>query len=548
MRSKLTVLLLLFTLCMYGQTTVRFAEPNQFFNDSEPFLKLKILVDSIGKYTAEEPIIIQLFSDLKDSRILGITATQAMDKVIFPENYIDGVELQIPVNIKALKNSKSFSLYLRKKGANESFKIYQGVHTVIINKTVVDKSYVGISTGTPESTLGLDMMSDEKIEIPFRLETKGYLPVTEDRAVATVMFKGIEKSNGLYTFILEGAGSEAKIVVEESMDPEIYEKIMEILENNRQLELEISGITHGSPHRIETDLSKQSAVIPVEKVSRVDARYSFHLGTNFEFSTNFEAKDIYYELDISLFGLFKSRWGLRAGMYKNTNSRYLEDFTLRPTHYELVDETEGGQVYNLVQTGMAPGIATESLGFYFEIPYKVIESERFKVFVSPHLELIERRETYTYEIIYESVLATEITSFPLDFSVPRPLPKQVRSKYWEGYLGFSVPMLYRNLREDFEVSINPIFGFGYPGPYAVFTPFYTGIPDDDYIEIVEGDSGTRMFSAFQFNIIINPKKSLGIKLGSDVRKYFGSERKPIISISLSTKIEFSEIFDLAGGK
>ncbi len=526
-----------------AQTTVQFTETHQFLDASKNVLKIGIQVNSMDAYRSPAPIMLEIVSDLEDPTVMGVTATRGIDKVIFPEAYREEIEIQIPIQIKALKDKQQFSLLLRKKGDNPAFVISQNTHAVFINKTPAEKSYISIAP-VSGNTLQKDLADDEKIEIPFRLNATGYVPIEADKAVAKVNIKGIKEADGLYSFPIAGSASLHSLLIEKATHPELYEKIKEALNNSPLVELELSEVERQSEHPVEIDASRSATDIRLKKMNSADASYSFFLGTNFEFSTNFEAKDIYYQVDISLFNLFKSRWGLRAGLYKNTTSRYLEEFILRPTHYELVDETASGQVFNLIETGMAPSISTESLGFYFEIPYKIIDVHNFNVFITPHLEAIERREKYNYEIIYQSILSTEITSYPLDFATRRPLPAEVNSKYWEGYLGVGFPMLYRNPGGDFEVILNPIFGAGYPGPYPVFTSFYTGIPDYDYIQIVEDKLDPRLFTAFQFNIIINPKKSLGIKLGSDVRKFLGDERKPIVTVNLSTKLEFSKLFDL----
>ncbi len=429
MKTKLTIIFLMFSLWTVAQTTVHFSENLQFLSPFKKELKLVIVVDNIAEYNSDKPIIVQVFSDLDDPLPLGITTVRGIDKVIFPKQYTKGVEVRIPINLSALQGKSNFKLYLRKKGENEHFNIVQNSQAVVLDKNI----------------------------------------------------------------------------------PELREP------------------------------------------SNVNASYGIYVGTNFDFSTNFEAKDIHYEIDISLFNLFKSRWGLKAGMYKNTNSRYPEDFILRPEHYVLVgeytneDESLDGHIYNMIETGMAPRISTESLGFYFSLPYKLIESSRLKVFVSPYLELIERRETYSYEVVYESILSTEVTSFDLGFSTPPSLPRQVYSTYWEGYFGLSMPVYYRDLGEGFEVAITPVFGAGTPGPYANFWTFYTEIPDYDYVKIVKDHSKMLFFSAFQFNVIVNPKETLGLKLGADIRKYFGEGRKPIVSVNLSTKLEIGKLFKFTKG-
>ena len=548
MKIIFSIAFVLFTLWSYTQTTVQFSENLQFFDTSKETLSITIQVNNIDTYYSEKPIIVELLSNLEDPAPLGITTKKGIDKVIWPQDYTYGEEIHIPVNVNTLSKAGNFKLFLRKKGENEYFKISQNSHTVIVNREVVEKSYVEISSVSGKQVKG-DFADQDKIELPFNIKIKGYVPNEADEAFANIAVRGMEEMVGLSTFVaLVDAQLTDKILIEKNKTPEVFKKIAEILDSGRQLELEISDVTHNSQHQIKADPLNGVANFKGEKSNWADASYSFNVGTNFEFATDFKAKDIYYEVDISLLNLFKSHWGLRAGMYKNNTSRYLEDFMLRPTHYELVDKTvSDGKLYNLVQTGMAPSIATESLGFYFNIPYKAIESDNFKAFISPHFEIIERRETYTYEVIYENVLSTEITTYDLDFSVQRPLPNEVNSRYWESYLGLSFPMLYRNPAGDFQVTINPIFGTGYPGPYAIFTHFYTGIPDYDYIRIKEDNSRPLFFSAFQFNLLINPKESLGIKLGSDVRKYFGEGRKPIVSINLSTKLDFAQVFNPKGG-
>ncbi len=546
MRLKIIILLLFFTQWSFAQTTVQFAEPHQFFDPSEKVLHIKIQINNIKAYASGNPILLEVFSDLEDDVPLGITKTQHIDKVIWPEDYANGAELQLPVKASALEGIEKFTLFLRKKGENERFIISQHSHIVVLNRNIVHQSHIGIAVPRGNGQTG-GTATRETITIPFRLITRGDMPVETDEVVVQVGVKGLKEHDSLAAFRLTGAISNHVFRVEKQQGPETYQHLIALLNAGQQPELEISGITHQSQHQIAIAPLAQSARFPLKKTGWTDASYSFYLGTNFEFATTFEAKDIYYQVDISLFNLLKSRWGLRAGMYKNNTSRYLEDFMLRPNRYELVGETAEGSIYNLIQTGMAPVVTTESLGFYFELPYKLIDSERFTLFLAPHLELIERRETYSYEVAYESVLKTDITNYNIDFLSTRPLPKEKLSKYWESYLGLAFPMRYRDPGERFEVTLNPVFGAGYPGPYPIFTTLLYLGPDYDYIQIFETNSNPLFFGAFGFNIVINPKEAFGIKLGADVRKYFGEARKPVVSINLSTKLEFSKLFDLARG-
>ena len=562
MRARFTVLSLLFTVWAFSQTQVQFSEPTQFFDASEGFLNIGILVNNIDQYPLDDPIILQLSSNLEDIDVLGITATQTMDKTIFPDQYTGLETIRIPVNVKSLEEMKSFNLFLRKKGDNESFGILQGLHTVIISKSNKNTSYVGISS-IPGIALKTDFLLKGKIEIPFRIETHGnYLPVEADNAIAKVKITGIEKSEGLNEFPLTGAGSTHTFRVEKSRTPEIYKVLRKKLADGEQLELEISQILHKSDHRIEIDRAKRSVKIGLRKdagsaymlspiktnalnteqkeTDSLDARYSFYAGINFDFNNNFQFEEAYYEVDVSLYNLFKNRWGLRAGIYKNNNSRSLkESFRYEWVNNDLVEHNDTDIIYTSRILDVVANVSTESLGFYFELPYKVIGSGSFSAFISPHIELIKRIEKYTYEVVGESTEETIIV--PVNTIVTSlkyaELWKESTTQYWDSYLGLSFPMLYRSPDKGFEVFINPIGGAGYPQQAA-----------DSVLYDSVNSSGASFFGVFQFYLAVTAREAVGIKLGADVRKYFFTEQKPTISVNISTKLDLAGIMNLTGGR
>jgi len=542
----------LFTVLNFAQTTVQFSRTHQFFDPAEKVLTVTIVVDTTEAYPVGKPIIVELFSDLEDSQMPGISTSRSMDKAIFPEEYTNGEEIQIPINAEALSGVENFTFFLRKKGENEHFQIFRDSHAVIVNGNLPDKSYVGISIA--EDDPGSDLFHNGKIEIPFIITTRGsYIPVETDKAVANIKIK---ENDSIHSFAIKGFRSFYTLTVDKRKSPELYKKLRSIVATKTPLELEIVNITHQSQYPIETDASKQSIRFysknpessgirlketgrstSIKKTDSLDARYSFYAGVNFDFNNNFKFEEAYYEMDVSLYNLFKNRWGLRIGIYKNNNSRSLgEAFRYEWPNYELIEHDETEIRYSYKTLEVATNVATESLGFYFQLPYKVIESGHFSAFVAPHIELIKRIEKYTHEIADEDTEQTIIVNVdtPLDLQYAQ-LWRENTLRYWDSYIGLSFAMLYRNPDKGFEVFMGPLLGTGYPRKAAESVLFEAA-----------ADPGLTFFGAFQFSLSISTKETLGFKLGADVRKYFYNEEKPTISISLSTKIDLSGVMGLAG--
>lgn len=559
MKVKYLLLFFLSSAGIVAQTTVQFSEPNQFFDVSNGFLKVKILVNNRAEYKSEEPIILEIFSDLEDVSAVGITPTQVMDKVIVPKSYpAAGEDLQLPVNWEALQAHKSFSLYIRKKGVNKNFEIIQGVHTVILNKSAVNKSYVSIVSALNE-TSKTDFAGKDKIDLPFKIQTNGYyIPVEGDNTLAKVTIKGMEDGEATAVFPMAGAESAHTFTVEKKKNPELYKKLMGLLNSKQPIELEISEITRPPQHAIEINPLGRSTYYSTQKpesmltglfaadrfateekkVDSLDTRYSFFAGVNFDFNNNFKFEEAYYEMDVSLYNLFRNQWGLRAGIYKTNNSRSLEEsFRYEWVNNELVEHNSQDIIYKRRVLDVVANVSTESLGFYFQVPYKVVEAGYFRAFISPHIELIKRIEKYTYEVVSEGTEETVIVPVTDPVTSLKYAPTWLENtiQYWDSYLGVGFPMLYRDTDKGFEVYISPILGTGYPRKSTDSVLFGT----------TDG-AGLSFFSAFQFYLSISAKETLGIKLGSDVRKYFYGDQKPIVSVNIATMLDLSGIMSLTG--
>ena len=339
----------------------------------------------------------------------------------------------------------------------------------------------------------------------------------------------------------------------------MYEKLSKIISDEEKLELEILELKHTSQYHIEIDPLNKSVRFDLKaanndntlseagkevknnlkKPDSLDARYTFYTGVNFNFNESFRFEEAYFEMDISMYNLFKNKWGLRAGIYKSNNSRSLaERFRYEWVHDELNEHNSEDIIYTQRILDVAAKVSTESLGFYFELPYKVIESGNFSAYISPHIELIKRIETYTYEVISESTEQTIIADVydPVTSLKYATLWLENTTQYWDSYIALSFPMLYRNIDKGFEVFVSPILGAGYPQQAADSVLFGAlDIP------------GFSSFGAFQFHLVVSTKENLGIKLGADLRKYFQTEQRPIISVNLSTKIDLSGVMGLTGG-
>ncbi len=563
MKIKITIICFLCSVWVYAQTTIQFAEPHRFLEVSEDFLYVSVQVNNIAQYPADKPIIFQLFSDLEDISILGITATRRLDKVILPGQYTNGETIRIPVQAEALKGVQSFNLFLGKKEGDEGFTIFQDRCAVILKESKAGNSYIGISVAAmaqPE----VDNLLQKKIDIPFTIEARGsYIPVEADEVFAKVKIKGLEGSDSLSTFLVAGPESNYKISIEKKRNPELYKKLRKILAMEAPLELELSGLEHRAKQQIETDPAKKTARIDVKAVERLqsglketqrlvrakkadslDARYTFYAGVNFDFNNNFKFEEAYYEVDVSLYNLFKNRWGLRAGIYKNNNSRSLaESFRYEWLDNTLVEHDNEDIIYTRKTLDIAANVATESLGFYFELPYKVMESGNFSVFISPYIELIKRIEKYTYEVVGESTEETIIVpvSNPVTTLEYATLWQENTTRYWDSYFGISFPMLYRNPGLGFEVFVHPVIGSGYPRKAADRRSF--DVTND---LITTYDPGLSFFSAFQFYLAVSAKDVVGFKLGADLRKYFYAGQRPTISVTLSTQLDLSGIMSLTG--
>ena len=536
MNTKLTILaFLLCCLTVSSQTTtVSFSSVKQnleYSQETNSFI-LKIKVENLTKYDSNQNINLELYSDLENTDIIHEpTKKNGKDVIIVPNNYSKEIEIPIPINSKKIGKTSDIVFRLVKKGINTNFSIGQGSHVVVLSKKQeTPKAKIGI-TQDQSTTLNINFTEDDKIEIPFKIKSEGYLPIEKDSLTITPKIKEVDDYNDkIEGYKIIGKESTHKITFKKEDDSKVYKSFIDKLSKNEKITLELDKIEHKSKNDIGKDDKSKSVEFKIKKDNTTKNRYSFYIGTNFDLKDRFEATSFYAEIDAWLPQLINDKWGIHAGIYKNNNSRTQEEFAGIADIYTVVNTTLDSITIQNKRVHSVPNVEIENFGLYFQVLFKLINEKNFTGHLAAHFEAIERNEKFTFQ--NNDLIALGESTISIDslqankLLLSRILRKQdFTRRYIDGYYGLGFPMNYTNSKKNFSIFLNPVIGYGNPG-----------------LVIRDGrdiDDGNKFFGIFGFSLI---EEDFGIKLSGEIRKYFGAQQTPIISINLSKKIDLAGVF------
>jgi hypothetical protein len=533
MKSLLIALVFLSTINVFTQnnTVVEFKELNQEFDFTSNKIKIQLQVINASEYAKKTtiPMTFQLFcTNIDDESYFGITKTKGYSVIL--EHTDNGIELEFSINEKILQSYNSLTFILKKKGVNSNFEVSNSGHTVTLLPKNHNKSEVSLVELKSFKQLDLNLNELETIKIPFNLKINGYEIGEEDNAIAKIRLNGKNEKE----FSFYGKSFKDEYVLNRKDNKGYFDSLVNLISIKESLVLKIAKLSSNSKKELVINKKSDSILVKVKKKDVEKARYDIFLGANFDLQNNLQATSFYSEVAIFLPDLpdiFKSKsrkTNIMAGIYKNSNSTNLEESRRTQLISEIVNTTSDTITYSTKLVNTIPNVSIENLGLYGAIvrDLDVSENKKFRSYIGLHLEVIERRETYTYksnDLINLGQTNISIQELQANDSLQLVLakPKTISRKYYDSYYGMSLPMYYTSRSQDFEAFINPIAGVGYPGLR------------------IENSDKHKIFIACNFHLIVSEKDILGIKLSGGIRKYFNFEQDPLININLSTRINLS---------
>lgn len=520
-----------------GQTIIEFESPNQVIDLTKNQIELKLKITNASGAIKDELFLLELTSDLVDqNKLYGITDKKGKDIII---TKTDGKEktILISLNVNEFSQINSFTLFLNDKINNKNLTIRNSTHTIVINKKAVTKSI--LSFEKPVDRINVDTRADTIIKIPFKIIANGHLPQKNDPIKLFIKIPVLDSLKEFSKYQKEFliTGYESSYVIELKTDKkgqESFEKSLDALVKKELIVIHLDKITYQSSGAIEIDENKNSFNVLVIEEDRKEynyknneqQKYNFYLGTNFDLKQRFETNSFYSEIDVFLPNLI-NRYGIRAGIYKNNSVSGKKELERDETLVEIVENSITSDSLTIQERRVlnTPSVSYENLGLYVNFLGQLHKDENFELYLSAHLEVIERREEYSYnnvELFPLDVYTISLDSLANDLALQRDLSsnRNRTRKYYSTYYGIGTPALYNN--DYIQAFFYPILGLGSPGFY------------------IKDSNNIHLFGSFQFYL---KEKRFGIRLSGDVRKYFGFNQDPIIAISLSKSFNLSNIFD-----
>tara|TARA_R110002049_G_scaffold57021_3_gene156807 strand:- start:10307 stop:11926 length:1620 start_codon:yes stop_codon:yes gene_type:complete len=534
MKTLLAIALILCSFCLKAQkTVVSFSVPDQEFEYSKETteIKIKLSIENLGdQYDSDKDINLQVFSSLEKPGIFNEpTQSSGKDIIIIPASIDDSYSFTIPLIIDKAIDNQSVRLTLKKKGLNTAFIIGRETHSIVFRKKK-EKPKGKVSIISTSESIDFDLSKDEAIELPFKIVSTGYVPIEKDSVTLSIKIKDIETYNEkIKDFKVVGIEMAEKIILREKDDKKLFREFTGKLKEAEKITIEIKKLNEKSENEIKLDDKKKSISYSLNKKNSDSNQYSFYLGTNFDLQEQFEATSFYSEIDAWLPNLINDKWGVRAGLYKNNNSRSLDESSRIESTRQIISQTTDSITFQTTRVQSIPNVKIENFGLYLEVLFKLIDEKNFTGHLAGHFEAIERNEDWTYE--NDDLIAFQSSTISLD-SLERDrrlLSELSRSRnfsrrYFDSYYGVGFPMNYRNTKNNFTIFLNPVFGFGDPGLF--FTPV--------------DDRKLKGYGIFQFSLI---EESFGVKLSGEIRKYFDEFHQSIVSVNISKRINLEKIFD-----
>ena len=511
-----------------AQNTVTLTSPSQSFDFTNDSIELDITIKSDGKIKFFNLMVFndsEKYKDVLDgkSNELGFNEIIAVTK-----KGESKATIKIPINKKSLKENNGYlSLRLEKKDENQDFEIINNAHTLVFSKKVLPT----LAFKAEKETVKIDLSKSTKIEIPFKIISSDLVPKEDDNVLIEIELKGVEnlkildekKKKKQYKII--GGEYSDKFILDIGDDKK---KLSDSLINSNNIRLEITTDDDKKTVAINPK-AKQKRIYFREDVNPIlKNRYNFYLGTNFDLEDRFEATSFYSEIDAWLPKLINNNWGIRAGIYKNNNSRSLEESSRTESLFETVSTTKDSITFQSKRVQTVPSVKAENFGLYFEALFKLVENKNFTTHLAGHFEVIRRNEKFTFnstDVLSFAQQTISIDSLSNNRSLQRLLerPRTSTREYYDSYYGLGLPMNYYSTKSKFSIFLNPVIGVGHLGLD---------------LRNREGElvNPTQAFGIFQFSLI---QEDVGIKLSGEVRKFFGSIQAPIISVNLSKTISLS---------
>lgn len=263
--------------------------------------------------------------------------------------------------------------------------------------------------------------------------------------------------------------------------------------------------------------------------------YNFFLGTNFDFNDKVKANSFYSEIDVFLENLFfknkkENLWGgIRAGISKNKSQSIHNESKGDINVFDLVENHADSSFITIEEklVTRTPKTTYDNLSFYTELLLRIHISNngKFRAFIAPHAEIIQRIETTSYDLqdfisLGKSYVPKDSLNSPtLRYKLSRNREKT--RKFFNSYFGVGFPLKYND--NKIEIFLNPVFGMGDSSPI-----------------IKRSGPMNKAFGLFQFHI---EEKNHGIKLSGEIRKYFSANQDPFIVINLSKRINIESLLD-----
>jgi hypothetical protein len=535
MRTKLILLGLLFGITSnvfcQANTVVKFRQLNQEYDFSTKKIKIEIEVINSRQYSQNSnvPLTFELIcTNITDDSFFGITKTKGLSIIIEPTE--QNIDIEFPINEKVLEKNKYLTFVLKKKGINKNFEIFDSGHTVVLLPKNYNKSIVGIEKLKDFTKLNINLDDLESIKVPFNISVNGDAVNESDNVTAQVSINGKNKKE----FKFYGNKTKSEFIIKRVDNKKEFDLLINTITEKESFVLNLTKITAANKKNYEVNKKKDSILIEVKKIDKPKARYDLFLGTNFDLKDRFEATSFYSEISAFLPEVYESNdkstvIGLRGGIYKNNNSINLEESRRQETLLQVENISTDSISYSEKRVNTIPKVEIENLGLFFEVLLRAIESKdkKFRGYFSIRAEMVERREKYTYNStdlfsLGQNTIALDSLSNNTRLQNDLARPNNYIRKYYDSYYGVGFPMFYTAGNKDFEIFFNPVYGIGYPG-----------------LILAREEDVLKRFGAFQFHIVVSDSNILGIKLGGEVRKYFGFEQAPLININLSTRNNLS---------
>lgn len=531
MKLKTTLTLIFVSFFTYGQTQayLQFTSPKQEFDFTKDSISLEFKIINPNEYKSPYPITFEVSSDLKNYKIIGVTEKSTIHKAIKPDQRFDNLIVKIPISKKNVDKINSITFKIDKVGINGAFAITNNTHVVVFTKKEENKSTLSLSHNGSD-IVKVDFSKDKEIKIPFKINAKGYVPITEDTLRVKMRVKNLKAFKDTISFKSISRTTEHNFKIKKEKGSKVFNSVLKEIDTLDKLELQIVGTEAKS----KKDFKHSSKPLNyfLKTSNKKEVRYNFYVGTNFDLKDRFEATSFYSEFDVFAPDLFCNNTGLRFGAYKNNNTTSLDEDTRTRNILQVSNTTQDSLTFSTKKVSSVPTVSNENLGIYFELMHKIKESQskNFKLYSAIHIEAVQRNDKFTFttnDLITLSTSTISLDSLNNNRTLLAQLttPTTFSRKYIDSYFALSFPMHYYNPDSDLEFFLNPIIGTGNPG-----------------LE-VNGIKNTRLrtFGAFQAYFVVASQKGLGIRLGGEIRHYFNYITKPIFNLNLSTKINLESI-------